>query len=76
MKRYWLFNMQTHYPNGGIGDMVGSFDKWEDALLFIKTKFSDFELIDVWFEIFDSDKNSLYELGDDNETIIDKKEIQ
>lgn len=31
MKRYWLFEQQQYYPNGGMLDFVGDFDTVEEA---------------------------------------------
>jgi hypothetical protein len=31
MKRYWLFEQQQYYPNGGMLDFKGDFDTLEDA---------------------------------------------
>ena len=46
-KRYLVFAMDTYYPSGGMGDMIGSTDTLEEALEVVRGNGRD------WHEIYD-----------------------
>ena len=81
MKRYWLFAIANHYSKGGLDDLEGTFDTWEECLLYIREK--AYGIDDEWcrdkddyeFEIFDSEKHIRYHL-DDNESILYNSEYR
>lgn len=67
MKRYWLFASAHYYPNGGLGDLEGTFDTWEESLLCIEKEYGEGnewcrDKDDYEFEIFDSEKHIRYNL--------------
>jgi hypothetical protein len=53
MKRYWLFAGSVYYPQGGISDLVDSFDTIEEA----RTAFD--ESGEEWAQIVDSQSASI-----------------
>ncbi len=63
MKRYVLFGIRTYYPNGGMGDMKGSFDEVDEIVPFIKNTFDDYDIGDLYWEVYDSVDSSLYNLN-------------
>jgi hypothetical protein len=70
MKRYWLFACAHYYPNGGLSDLIGTFDTWEECLLCIENEYGegnewcqDKDYYD--FSIFDSEKHVRYEIEDE-----------
>jgi len=77
MKRYWLFACAHYYPNGGLSDLKGTFDKWEDCLFYIDKnyykcyrevdEFDEYigERKDYSFNIFDSKTESYYSIEDE-----------
>ena len=64
MKRYWLFGCRQYYPNGGLDDLRGTFDKYEDCLYYIDTQFNEIDRDDIWFSIFDSKEQCVYTIED------------
>ena len=70
MKRYWLFASAHYYPNGGLGDLEGTFDTWKDCLIFINNEYGEDnewcrDKDDYKFEIFDSEKHVRYRIEDE-----------
>jgi hypothetical protein len=70
MKRYWLFACAHYYPNGGLGDLEGTFDTWEECLLCIENEYGEGnewcrDKDDYEFEIFDSEKHERYKIEDE-----------
>jgi hypothetical protein len=63
MKRYWLFQFDQYYPQGGMNDFVESFDSLEEALVHYKKLKNHFK--GDYYHIFDSQ----------NQTIISKWEF-
>ena len=50
-KKYIVFQFQTYYPAGGIGDITDSFESKEEAIAFIKDNLEDYNEIvdrDTW----------------------------
>ena len=54
MKRYLVFLGQIYYPQGGMYDLEGSFDKLEEAIDFVAKEIGPDRLSHMWFQIVDS----------------------
>ena len=70
MKRYWVFACPYYYPNGGMGDLEGTFDTWEECLLHIDEEYGESnewcrDKDDYLIQIFDSKKHERYTLDDE-----------
>ena len=64
MKRYLAFYMMVYYPQGGMNDLVGSFDSLDEAIESVYSKaLTDFDYRwnDEWRlargHVFDTEKN-------------------
>ena len=80
MKRYWLFASAHYYPNGGLGDLEGTFDTWGVCLLCFEKEYGEGNKCcrkkdEYEFEIFDSEKYVSYHL-DDDESILYNSEYR
>lgn len=58
MKRYLLFYIQEYYPNGGMNDLKGSYDIWEEASFHATVK--------EWatWQILDTNTGVVYDFND------------
>ena len=55
-KRFLLFAYDTYYPNGGICDLIESFDTIDEAVEFKSKEYRDY------YELFDCDERQEIEL--------------
>lgn len=63
MKRYWLFVYSTYYPNGGLLDLVKTFDTEDEAIAYSKG-INDDPLEN--YHIFDAQEENIIKAKIDN----------
>ena len=80
MKRFLLFAGCCYYPNGGLGDLVGSYDNDNEAIektLDHNHLITDWSRSEIWWQIYDQLTDNIIEeyLGDhQNKEEIDIKD--
>lgn len=55
-KNYWVFGIETYYPQGGLDDLCGTFDTLKDAREFTK------RINYTYIQIFDVNKRVMYRI--------------